>query len=58
MSVTAPAPGLAAAAALRASWRCDAVTVTLSARSAVLATADEWTTVPVPEIEVPHECDT
>jgi D-beta-D-heptose 7-phosphate kinase/D-beta-D-heptose 1-phosphate adenosyltransferase len=58
MSVTTPAQGLAAAAALRVSWRCDAVTVTLGARGAVVATADEWTTVPVPDIEVPHECDT
>jgi D-beta-D-heptose 7-phosphate kinase / D-beta-D-heptose 1-phosphate adenosyltransferase len=58
MSVPAPTEGLAAAAALRASWRCDAVAITLGARGAVLATAEECTAVPVPEIDVPRECDT
>ncbi len=58
MSVPAPTEGLAAAAALRASWRCDAVAITLGARGAVLATADECTAVPVPEIDVPRDCDT
>jgi rfaE bifunctional protein nucleotidyltransferase chain/domain/rfaE bifunctional protein kinase chain/domain len=61
----APAPaqedtaqGLAAAAALRTSWRCDAVAVTLGARGAVLATAEECVAVPVPDIDVPGDCDT
>jgi rfaE bifunctional protein nucleotidyltransferase chain/domain/rfaE bifunctional protein kinase chain/domain len=58
MSVPAPAEGPAAAAALRASWRCDAVAITLGARGAVLATADEYTAVPVPEIDVPRDGDT
>jgi D-beta-D-heptose 7-phosphate kinase/D-beta-D-heptose 1-phosphate adenosyltransferase len=54
--VTAQTP--AAAAALRESWQCDAVAVTLGARGAVLATAEECTAVPVPDIDVPADCDT
>ncbi len=57
-SVPTPAEGLAAAVALRSSWRCDAVVVTLGARGAVLSTADECTAVPVPEIDIPRDCDT
>lgn len=49
--------GVAAAAALRARWRCDAVAITLGARGAALATAHGCTAVPVPEIEMPPECD-
>jgi rfaE bifunctional protein nucleotidyltransferase chain/domain/rfaE bifunctional protein kinase chain/domain len=52
-SVPTAAQGLATAAAtLRAWWRCDAVAITLGARGAILATADECTAVPVPDIEV------
>lgn len=58
MSLPAPAEGPAAAAALRASWRCDAVAITLGARGAVLATADECTAVPVPETDVRRDGDT
>ncbi|MGH3719944.1 MAG: D-glycero-beta-D-manno-heptose 1-phosphate adenylyltransferase [Pseudonocardiaceae bacterium] len=50
-------PGLDAAAALRAWWRCDAVAITLGARGAALATAEGCTAVPVPAIEMPRECD-
>ncbi len=57
-AVDTPAEGLTAAAALRASWRCDAVAITLGARGAVLATAEECTAVPVPAIDVPADCDT
>jgi D-beta-D-heptose 7-phosphate kinase / D-beta-D-heptose 1-phosphate adenosyltransferase len=46
------------AATLRGWWRCDAVAITLGARGAVLATSDECTIVPVPDIEVPPNCDT
>jgi D-beta-D-heptose 7-phosphate kinase/D-beta-D-heptose 1-phosphate adenosyltransferase len=56
-SVPTPATGLAAAAALRAWWRCDAVAITLGARGAALATADGCTAVPAPEIEIPRDCD-
>jgi rfaE bifunctional protein nucleotidyltransferase chain/domain/rfaE bifunctional protein kinase chain/domain len=61
----APAPdqettaqGVAAAVVLRASWQCDAVAVTLGARGAALATAEGCTAVPVPDIDVPGNCDT
>jgi D-beta-D-heptose 7-phosphate kinase / D-beta-D-heptose 1-phosphate adenosyltransferase len=56
-SMSTPTTGLAAAAALRAWWRCDAVAITLGARGAALATADGCTAVPVPEIEIPRDCD-
>ncbi len=56
--VSAPAMGLAAAAALRAWWRCDAVAITLGARGAALAAADGSAAMPVPEIEIPPEGDT
>jgi D-beta-D-heptose 7-phosphate kinase/D-beta-D-heptose 1-phosphate adenosyltransferase len=56
--VPAAAEDLAAAAALRTRWQCDAVAITLGARGAALATADGCTAVPVPEIDVPGECDT
>ncbi|MBV8541380.1 MAG: D-glycero-beta-D-manno-heptose 1-phosphate adenylyltransferase [Pseudonocardiales bacterium] len=56
-STSTPAVGLAAAAALRARWRCDAVAITLGARGAALATAQGCSAVPVPEIEIPPDCD-
>jgi rfaE bifunctional protein nucleotidyltransferase chain/domain/rfaE bifunctional protein kinase chain/domain len=56
--VPTPVEKLPAAAALRASWRCDAVAITLGARGAVLATAEECTAVPVPDLDVPQDCDT
>jgi len=46
------------AAALRGWWRCDAVAVTLGARGAELATAQGCTAVPVPQLEMPQDCDT
>jgi rfaE bifunctional protein nucleotidyltransferase chain/domain/rfaE bifunctional protein kinase chain/domain len=49
--------GATPAAALRGWWRCDAVAVTLGARGAVLATAESCTAVPVPELEIPQDCD-
>lgn len=56
-SMPTPSTGLAAAATLRAWWRCDAVAITLGARGVALATADGCTAVPVPELEIPHDCD-
>jgi D-beta-D-heptose 7-phosphate kinase/D-beta-D-heptose 1-phosphate adenosyltransferase len=49
--------GLAAAAALRACWCCDAVAITLGARGAALATADGCTALSVPDIEVSSDHD-
>lgn len=55
--IPTPASGLVAAAALRAWWGCAAVAVTLGARGAALATAEGRTAVPVPELEIPRDCD-
>jgi D-beta-D-heptose 7-phosphate kinase / D-beta-D-heptose 1-phosphate adenosyltransferase len=52
------ATGSTAAAALRGRWRCDAVAITLGARGAVLATGQDCTAVPVPELDIPPDCDT
>lgn len=57
-SVPATLRELAAAAALRRWWRCDAVAITLGARGAVLATAQETIAVPVPEVDISRDCDT
>ena len=51
------AGGLAAAAALRECWCCDAVAITLGDRGAVLATAEGCIAVPVPDIEVSPDRD-
>jgi D-beta-D-heptose 7-phosphate kinase/D-beta-D-heptose 1-phosphate adenosyltransferase len=56
-TVAVGAGGLAAAAALRACWCCDAVAITLGACGAVLATADGCTALSVPEIEVSPDRD-
>ncbi|HEX6404279.1 MAG TPA: PfkB family carbohydrate kinase [Pseudonocardiaceae bacterium] len=52
------ATGSTAAAALRGWWRCDAVAITLGARGAVFATGQDCTAVPVPELDIPPDCDT
>ncbi|MBV9143046.1 MAG: bifunctional heptose 7-phosphate kinase/heptose 1-phosphate adenyltransferase [Pseudonocardiales bacterium] len=56
-AMASPGAELAAAAALRDRWRCDAVAITLGARGVALATAQGCTAVPVPEIEISRECD-
>ena len=56
-TVAVKAEGLAAAAALRGWWCCDAVAITLGARGAALATADGSTALPVPNIEVSPRLD-
>lgn len=48
----------AAAAALRARWRCTAVVVTCGASGAVLDTAQGCTATPVPDLAIPHGADT
>ena len=53
-----PASGSPTAAALRDWWRCDAVAVTRGAGGAMWATAQGCTAVPVPELEMPKDCDT
>jgi D-beta-D-heptose 7-phosphate kinase / D-beta-D-heptose 1-phosphate adenosyltransferase len=57
-SIPTLARGLAVATALRGSWRCDAVTITLGSRGAVVATADGCTAVPVPTLDIAQDCDT
>ena len=56
-TVTVEAGELAAAAALRARWCCDAVAITLGARGAALATEDGCTAVSVPNIKVSPDRD-
>jgi D-beta-D-heptose 7-phosphate kinase / D-beta-D-heptose 1-phosphate adenosyltransferase len=57
-AVPTSARGATGAAALRRWWRCDAVAVTLGARGAVLATAGGCIAVPVPQLDMPPDCDT
>jgi D-beta-D-heptose 7-phosphate kinase/D-beta-D-heptose 1-phosphate adenosyltransferase len=52
------ARGSTAAAALREWWRCDAVAITVGARGAVLATTHGCSAVPVPDLDIPPDCDT
>ncbi|MFY9808285.1 MAG: PfkB family carbohydrate kinase [Pseudonocardiaceae bacterium] len=56
-TVVVDAGGLEAATALRECWCCDAVAITLGARGAALATADERIALSVPDIEVSPDRD-